>query len=570
MSESLSPLDEAPALNGRFLSAYASAEIGPGPTQARRPMRLQATAPVPNLADPLGPAYRAPELILGENSLLPFHFLRTGDRLGRAVVKIRRADGASGTGFLVAPDILLTNHHVLPDAATAAKARVLANYEPEPHDTLDAPHAPPVEVALAPSRLFVTEAELDFTFCGVEEIAGLGAIPLDRADSAPAPADVVNIIQHPRGRPKEVAIRDNQVIKSDGVVLHYVCDTEPGSSGSPVFDSRWRLVALHHASVLSTDAGGGRRSPGMSPDARFLNEGIRLSAIARWLDSDARSLAGSVGLDRVRALFRGLDARAGFFGALGRRPSGRSAAEFVAAAETGAIAAVGGALDVAFWDLRALRDEPLASLADLGAAMAAMAMDVWFLAHATTAQARVLAEHLDAFFGREHRVIASRPPVAVLGRSSRSAVVEPIGDDAIARVRARVRLGGAHGGAPAEFAAVDLLPLFDLANPSAPEQIVARAEEPGDALLIGGNAARLRAAELAALAGSGLDLHEASGPGGGIILMRGAGSRIGRVYTTPGLTPRSDLVRTVADRQAPEPAGRIAGRAPVATRIVFE
>ncbi len=64
-----------------------------------------------------------PELILGESNLLPFSFLRLGDQIGRAVVKIERGDGAAGTGFLVAPRIVLTNHHVLPNPTTAAAAR---------------------------------------------------------------------------------------------------------------------------------------------------------------------------------------------------------------------------------------------------------------------------------------------------------------------------------------------------------------------------------------------------------------------------------------------------------------
>ncbi len=92
-------------------------------------------------------------------------------------------------------------------------------------------------------------------------------------------SEYVNIIQHPRGRPKEVALQDNQVVKVDNVVVQYSCDTEPGSSGSPVFNNQWQLVALHHASVVA-DGRHGRRSPGSPANARFLNEGIRLSAMS--------------------------------------------------------------------------------------------------------------------------------------------------------------------------------------------------------------------------------------------------------------------------------------------------
>ena len=200
--------------------------------------------------------------------------------MGRAVVKLQRDNGATGTGFLVAPDILLTNHHVLPDVATAAGSVALANYEVSPPgDSAGREAARPLD----PAALFVTNADLDFTFCGVAGLEFLGIVPLDRERMHIAVDETVTIIQHPRGRPKEIALRENRVVRADGVVLQYACDTEPGSSGSPVFNDQWRPVAIHHASVL-TDSPEGRRV-GADSRARFLNEGIRLSAIALWLDT---------------------------------------------------------------------------------------------------------------------------------------------------------------------------------------------------------------------------------------------------------------------------------------------
>src|SRR5690606_386896 len=136
-------------------------------------------------------------------------FLRRGDRVGRAVVKILRRDGAAGTGFLVAPGILLTNNHVLPDRVTAETAQVSANFEAEPTDD---PDGRPVVVPLRPDDLFVTNPDLDFTFCGVRGLDHLGTIAPDRNSLNMRRSDYVNIIQHPRGRPKEVALQDNQVV----------------------------------------------------------------------------------------------------------------------------------------------------------------------------------------------------------------------------------------------------------------------------------------------------------------------------------------------------------------------
>ncbi len=402
--------DESP-LNGRFLSGYD-----------RRSRRPRVAPPGPALQFSGGPVVR-PELILEENELLPFVFLRTGDLRGRSVVKIVRGDGASGTGFLVGPDVLLTNHHVLPDPATAWAARAIALYDAERPEDLDPPVFP-IEATLDPQSLFVTESGLDFTFCGVKGLEALGAIVLERDSRRVDASDPVNIIQHPRGRPKQVALRDNHVVKADRVVLQYACDTEPGSSGSPVFDNHWRLVALHHASV---SAEGGKRVKGAPAGSRFLNEGIRISAIALWLESrEAEQIAGPEVAARLRGLFRGLDPGAGFFGAIGRWLRGRSAAEFVSAGSR----REGSELDVAFLNLKDARRPFPERLAGLGWALSDLGMDLWLLPHASAAEVRALAEHLDSHFRLDYRDLPPRPgdvpPVAVLHRRSRKLTVDRV------------------------------------------------------------------------------------------------------------------------------------------------
>ncbi len=284
-------------LNGTFLARPEGAGAWDDPLRDEPgAVRLQAQ-------EALGPPRASLEIVVDGSNLLPFHFLRTGDRMGRAVVKLQRDDGAAGTGFLVAPDVLLTNHHVLPDGPTAASSMALANYELSPPGD---PAGRSAAARLEPGALFVTNADLDFTFCGVAGLDFLGAIPLDRERMHVAVEEAVSVIQHPRGRPKEISLRDNRVVRADGVVLQYACDTEPGSSGSPVFNDHWKPVAIHHASVL-TDSPEGRRV-GADSRARYLNEGIRLSAIALWLDTaEADDPANREAVARLRALFGGLN-----------------------------------------------------------------------------------------------------------------------------------------------------------------------------------------------------------------------------------------------------------------------
>ena len=59
----------------------------------------------------------------------------------------------------------------------------------------------------------------------------------------------VNIIQHPDGGLKQAAFRNNLVTRSEDEVLRYFTDTEHGSSGAPVCNDDWEVVALHRSSA---------------------------------------------------------------------------------------------------------------------------------------------------------------------------------------------------------------------------------------------------------------------------------------------------------------------------------
>jgi endonuclease G len=57
------------------------------------------------------------------------------------------------------------------------------------------------------------------------------------------------IIQHPYGDPQKVVLQDNWItyVADDQSRVQYLTNTEYGSSGSPVCDESWELVALHHS-----------------------------------------------------------------------------------------------------------------------------------------------------------------------------------------------------------------------------------------------------------------------------------------------------------------------------------
>jgi N-acetylmuramoyl-L-alanine amidase len=74
--------------------------------------------------------------------------------------------------------------------------------------------------------------------------------------------DLVNIIQHPEGRSKEIVIFNNELGKLHRDFLVYESDTQPGSSGSPLFNNRWELIGLHRAALLDLAQKSGKQVVG--------------------------------------------------------------------------------------------------------------------------------------------------------------------------------------------------------------------------------------------------------------------------------------------------------------------
>jgi endonuclease G len=246
------------------------------------------------------------ERIIGKDMLMQVDYLEAGVVSAKAIgrVQIRNGNGGYGTGFLISPRLLLTNNHVLPTAVMAAESRVEFNYQ----RNLDGGLGPSAVYDLDPDLFFVTSSvkELDFTIVAVQEkplpappLASYGHHPLTAVKDEILAGACVTIIQHPKGDPKQIALRENEVLKlpdSGQKFLHYKTGTHPGSSGSPVFNDAWNVVALHHAGKPETDANhvpilidGTPWKPGVSVDTIkwVANEGIRVAAIVDCVAAQA-------------------------------------------------------------------------------------------------------------------------------------------------------------------------------------------------------------------------------------------------------------------------------------------
>lgn len=229
-------------------------------------------------------------------------FFDTGRAAADAVVRIRFRDGRpQGSGVLVGPDVILTNNHVISSPADSRQFVVEFDFEM----TMKGERKPVTSFELAPERLFVTDPleRLDFTLValgrrteGPRVLASTPAIILSDAANKHMLGEAANIIQHPRGDFKQVVLRENRLVARLDNVLHYTADTLGGSSGSPVFNNQWQMIALHH-----WGGPGPMALSAMTGDAPpTINEGIRVSSIVR--DLRARAAGGQSGSNQIRML----------------------------------------------------------------------------------------------------------------------------------------------------------------------------------------------------------------------------------------------------------------------------
>jgi V8-like Glu-specific endopeptidase len=87
----------------------------------------------------------------------------------------------------------------------------------------------------------------------------------------------LNIIQHPDGKPKKFAIRNNLLTQATDTQLRYFTDTMGGSSGSPILDDGWNAVGLHRGAAPVRDVNFNGKP------VAYVNVGTQLSSIMKDL-----------------------------------------------------------------------------------------------------------------------------------------------------------------------------------------------------------------------------------------------------------------------------------------------
>ena len=239
------------------------------------------------------------ERYLGTNDLMGVAFLYEGLRVSRTVARVWVDVAAGqprgyGTGFMVSPRLLITNNHVLGNEAVARRSIAEFGYEL----AYDGRPLPTTSFQFDPDTFFLADRELDYAVVAVRTTASNGRslsdfgynLLSDQEGKAIA-SQWGNIVQHPSGGPKQVSLRENQIIDVLPNFLHYKSDTAQGSSGSPVYNDRWEVVALHHSGVPKTQDGRVMAlndqvwRPEMGDDQInwIANEGVRISRIIAHL-----------------------------------------------------------------------------------------------------------------------------------------------------------------------------------------------------------------------------------------------------------------------------------------------
>ena len=172
---------------------------------------------------------------------------------GAPALENNKARRRFGTGWLITDRLVVTNHHIVncrnqqePPASDAdlllQGSHTIVRFDYNEADD------PGVDVEV--EKLEAWDQRLDFAILRLK--TAVTRMPL-QVQKLPVVFSAgiyvsVNIIQHPRGHPKRVGLRNNLLTSADENTIRYFTDTLPGSSGSPVFDDTWHVIALHRGS----------------------------------------------------------------------------------------------------------------------------------------------------------------------------------------------------------------------------------------------------------------------------------------------------------------------------------
>jgi S1-C subfamily serine protease len=172
-----------------------------------------------------------------------------------------------GTGFRIADALVLTNHHVLfPRKQVATRVHADFGFDVDAKGTS-------LPVTSLPGIASTIKGEESDDWAVIEAPGMSDSWPIVAIGEEPVPkvGDAAYILQHPGGQQKRLGFVRNTISEVEDGVIRYLTDTEPGSSGSPVFDAAGRVIALHHR--------GGRPVEVLGKPPISKNQGVRIGRV---------------------------------------------------------------------------------------------------------------------------------------------------------------------------------------------------------------------------------------------------------------------------------------------------
>ena len=170
------------------------------------------------------------------------------------------------TGFMLSPSLMMTNNHCVSSQATCDRTVAQFNYE------VGEDGLPTQMDEVQCAQMVETDYGLDFTVIRLEGAPGDTWGFYDLVNATPTSGSQGSVIQHPSGQRKQASFAPNCTLlgvaagnEPDSDFKHQ-CDTEGGSSGSPMLDESLGVIGLHHF-------GGAGKNP------RSTNQAVRMDKI---------------------------------------------------------------------------------------------------------------------------------------------------------------------------------------------------------------------------------------------------------------------------------------------------
>lgn len=233
---------------------------------------------------------RLEKIIGSQNNLVTFDWIDKAREKAKSVCRVV-CGRELGTGFISKDGYLFTNNHVIKDAAAAAITRIELNYITNPAGEIEQRTI----YNLDPSDFISSPPDaLDFARVKIIDnpetpLSKWGYLEVD-TNAIPIIGDQAIIIQHPKGQQAQIAIRGNDVLSIWNQYVFYTTTTEPGSSGSPIMNQDWKVVALHHAGKTIEEGGMQINAKG---DRAGANRGILFGHILNYIKEQGGSIAST-------------------------------------------------------------------------------------------------------------------------------------------------------------------------------------------------------------------------------------------------------------------------------------